>query len=161
MTMPLTHDDVQEILSLVESSAFDELKLEFGDLKLELRRSSLSALPRATAHDDAKETEHAKEKVDANGSPRAEKLISPQTDNGLIAVQSPLLGTFYRAPKPGSDPFIKLGDVISPSSVIGIIEVMKLMNPVTVDVAGEVVEIVAVDGELVEHGQVLIRVKPV
>jgi acetyl-CoA carboxylase biotin carboxyl carrier protein len=70
------------------------------------------------------------------------------------------LGVFYHAPKPGAPPFVAIGDRVQPDSVIGIIEVMKLMNQVTAGVTGLVTEIVAPNGEMVEHGQPLIRVKP-
>jgi acetyl-CoA carboxylase biotin carboxyl carrier protein len=75
-------------------------------------------------------------------------------------VPAPLLGTFYHASKPGAAPFVAVGDMVTADTVIGIIEVMKLMNQVTSGIDGIVTEIVAPNGELVEHGQSLIRVKP-
>ncbi len=79
---------------------------------------------------------------------------------GGSEVPAPLLGTFYHAPKPGADPFVKPGDRVTAETVIGIIEVMKLMNSVEAGIAGTVVEFVAPNGELVEHGQTLIRIQP-
>ena len=79
---------------------------------------------------------------------------------GGSEVPAPLLGTYYSAPKPGAAPFVKVGDRVKPDTVIGIIEVMKLMNSVTADVAGIVTAIHAEDGVLVEHGQALISVQP-
>ena len=75
------------------------------------------------------------------------------------AVPAPMLGIYYHAPKPGDAPFVKPGDLVSPETVIGIIEVMKLMNHVSAGVSGIVLEIVAPSGQLVEHGDPLIRVK--
>ena len=71
-----------------------------------------------------------------------------------------MLGTFYHAPKPGADPFVKPGDEVKTDTVIGIIEVMKLMNSVPAGIDGIVTEMVAPNGELVEHGETLIRIKP-
>ncbi|MDB5690497.1 MAG: accB 2, partial [Sphingomonas bacterium] len=79
---------------------------------------------------------------------------------GLIEVKSPLLGIFYHAPKPGEPPFVRPGDRVEEETVIGIIEVMKLMNSARAGVTGEVVEIIAPNGELIEHGQVLMLVRP-
>ena len=79
---------------------------------------------------------------------------------GGSEVPAPLLGTFYHAPKPGAAPFVKVGDTVTEDSVIGIIEVMKLMNQVTAGIAGTVTEIVAANGALVEHGQPLLRIQP-
>jgi acetyl-CoA carboxylase biotin carboxyl carrier protein len=75
-------------------------------------------------------------------------------------VPSPLLGTFYRAPKPGEAPFVDVGANVEETTVIGIIEVMKLMNSVRAGVTGEVVEVLADNGAFVEYGEPLMRVRP-
>jgi acetyl-CoA carboxylase biotin carboxyl carrier protein len=75
-------------------------------------------------------------------------------------VPSPLLGIFYRAPKPGEPPFVQVGTKVNADTVVGIIEVMKLMNSVRAGVAGEVVEILGENGALVEYGEILLRVRP-
>jgi acetyl-CoA carboxylase biotin carboxyl carrier protein len=72
-------------------------------------------------------------------------------------VTAPLLGTFYRAPKPGAAPFVEVGSAVEPETVIAIIEVMKLMNTVRAGRAGRVTEILVTDGALVEYGQPLLR----
>ena len=71
---------------------------------------------------------------------------------------APLFGTFHRAPKPGAAPYSEIGSVVQEDTIIGIIEVMKLMNTVRAGVQGTVVEILAQDGALVEYGQVLLRI---
>ncbi len=71
-----------------------------------------------------------------------------------------MLGIFYRAPKPGEPPFVEVGSKVGEDTVIGIIEVMKLMNTVHAGVKGTVVEILAANGALVEYGEVLLRVRP-
>ena len=73
-------------------------------------------------------------------------------------MNAPLLGTFYRAPKPGAPPFVELGARVEPETVIGIIEVMKLMNAVRAGVRGVVREIRARDGTLVEYGETLLLI---
>ncbi len=155
----LTQQDIDDILRLVDASDFDEFKLELGDLKLEVRRRGASSRPgEPTSGPDVIAT-----------SPKSESS-APATDTVATAaavdtscgkdVPSPLLGTFYHAPKPGADPFVKVGDQVASDTVIGIIEVMKLMNSVTANITGTVTEIVASNGQLVEHGQTLIRVRP-
>jgi oxaloacetate decarboxylase alpha subunit len=71
-----------------------------------------------------------------------------------------MVGTFYRAPSPDSDPFVKVGDFIEKGSVVCIIEAMKLMNEIESEVAGEVVSIRLENGDPVEYGQVLIELRP-
>ena len=77
---------------------------------------------------------------------------------GEVDVPAPLLGNFYEAPRPGDPPFVKPGDKVDAETIIGIIEVMKLMNPIRAGVSGKVVAILAADGSAVEEGQALIRV---
>ena len=72
-----------------------------------------------------------------------------------------MLGTYFRAPKPGERPYVAVGDVVQKDTIVGIIEVMKLMNTVRAEVGGAVAEILVADGALVEYGEILLRiVKP-
>lgn len=154
-----TRKDIEDLLRLIDGSDFDELKLEMGDLKLELRR-------RGSAPAEAASAEQAFSPAPLKGETKAAASAAVTTDASVIAsgggseVPAPLLGTFYHAPKPGAEPFIKIGDTITSDTVIGVIEVMKLMNSVSAGVEGVVTEIIAADGQLVEHGQALIRVQP-
>ena len=150
----LTRSDIDDILKLIDGSDFDELKLEMGDVKLELRRrgAAPAAAPVASAPANAPTPTPA---------PAAAAVPAPVVaSGGGSEVPAPLLGTFYHAPKPGAAPFVKVGDTVTEDSVIGIIEVMKLMNQVTAGIAGTVTEIVAANGALVEHGQPLLRIQP-
>jgi acetyl-CoA carboxylase biotin carboxyl carrier protein len=141
----LSHDDVQEILRLLEASDFDELVLETGGMKLVLRRNGAAG--------------EAKPVAAPRPAQAAEAKAAPVESANGRAVPAPMLGTFYRAPKPGAPPFIEVGALVEPDTVVGIIEVMKLMNAVTAGVRGRVTEICADDGALVEYGQSLIRVE--
>ena len=71
-----------------------------------------------------------------------------------------MVGAFYRAPQPGAEPFVDIGSKVENSSVIAIVEVMKLMCSIPAGVSGEVREILVEDGHLVQRGQLLMRVKP-
>ncbi|MGB2567223.1 acetyl-CoA carboxylase biotin carboxyl carrier protein [Micromonospora citrea] len=79
---------------------------------------------------------------------------------GRIEVRSPIVGTFYRAPEPGAAPFVRVGDAVRPGQVVGIVEAMKLMNEVTAERAGRVVEILVDDGRPVEYDQPLVALDP-
>jgi acetyl-CoA carboxylase biotin carboxyl carrier protein len=81
------------------------------------------------------------------------------TDPNVHEVTSPLLGTFYRAPKPGAPPFVEVGAQVEEETVVAIIEVMKLMNTVRAGVRGTVTEILVSDGALAEYGETLVRVR--
>jgi acetyl-CoA carboxylase biotin carboxyl carrier protein len=153
--MNLTAADVAEILRLVEESTFDEFSLEFEGLKLNFKRGAageglterLASAPPAAAEP-------------SRADPSS--LIPVPADPDSQAVCSPMLGTFYRAPKPGAPPFVTVGSAVEEDTIVGIIEVMKLMNTVRAQVRGTVTDILAADGALVEYGEVLLRVrKPV
>ena len=80
-------------------------------------------------------------------------------DPNVHNVQAPMLGTFYRAPKPGEPAYVAVGDMVEKDTIVGIIEVMKLMNTVRAEVRGTVAEILVADGAFVEYGQNLLRVR--
>lgn len=74
-------------------------------------------------------------------------------------VTSPMVGTFYRAPSPDAPSFVELGSQVTPKTVICIVEAMKLMNEIEAEVSGEIVEVLAKNGDLVEYGQPLFKIK--
>ncbi|WP_200207342.1 acetyl-CoA carboxylase biotin carboxyl carrier protein [Micromonospora coerulea] len=84
----------------------------------------------------------------------------PPPEPGRLTVRAPVVGTFYRAPEPGAPPFVAVGDLIRPGQVVGIVEAMKLMNEVTADQAGRVVEVLVDDGQPVEYDQPLLALEP-
>ena len=84
---------------------------------------------------------------------------STSTD-ASVSISAPMLGTFYRAPAPGAPPFVDVGAAVEHDTVVCLIEVMKMMNPVSAGVAGTIVDVCADNAALVEHGAVLFRVRP-
>jgi acetyl-CoA carboxylase biotin carboxyl carrier protein len=164
----LTAADVAEIMRLVEQSNFDELTLEMDGIKLCLRRGEADHL-RSVLGPQAR----AAGAAPGSAAPRpaaADPAVAvtatspsplPPVDPNIHEVASPLLGTFYRAPKPGAAPFVEVGGQVEEETVVAIIEVMKLMNTVRAGVRGTVTEILVADGALAEYGQTLLRVRKV
>ncbi len=153
--MSLTAKDVAEILRLLEESRFDELTLEMNGVKVQLRRGQKGEAGPAPGVRVAKPAATGDEptvRMPLN------KALGAPADG--VAVPAPLLGVFYRAPKPGEPPFVEVGSRVAPDTIIGIIEVMKLMNTVRAGVSGEVLRIDAPNGELVEYGQTVLFVRP-
>lgn len=95
----------------------------------------------------------------AGATPGGSLRAASAPDANVHDVQSPLLGTFYRSPKPGAPPFVDVGSVVDEDTTVAIIEVMKLMNTVRAGVRGTVTEVLASDGALVEFEQPLLRVR--
>jgi len=159
--LTLTAKDVAEIMRLLEESSFDTLSLEIDGIKLNLQRGSAAPVRQQAATASAPQSSAAHGPVAASHpAPSAARKTKPPPEPGLAEIASPLLGIFYRAPKPGEPPFVEVGSKVSEETVVGIIEVMKLMNSVHAGVKGEVVEILAANGTLVEYGEALLRVRP-
>lgn len=155
--MSLTAKDVAEILKLLEGSSFDSLDLEIDGMRVQLRRGGVSG------QGNAQPPVSSPLAAPASPVPAARTgvaMAAPvEVPPGASAVTAPLLGVFYRAPKPGEPPYVEIGSRVEPGTIVGIIEVMKLMNTVRAGVAGEVVAIPARNGELVEYGEALLFVR--
>ena len=161
--MTLTAADVAEIMRLVEQSKFDELNLEMDGVKLTLRRAGAAGgLARSDTIQpgplDAAATAAARSDA-AIAQSAAPAVVAGPIEANLRDIPSPMLGTFYRAPKPGTAPFVEIGSAVDEDSVIAIIEVMKLMNTVRAGVKGVITEILPADETLVEFGEVLMRAR--
>ncbi len=166
--MYLTSDDVQDILHLLDTLPFGELHLRTESFHLSLRRAAdgewtqttqVLAPPRiappavpATAETTTGETTTG----ESPPSPAA-----PAGHGGrLTEVPAPLPGTFYRAPRPGSPPFVEVGSEVDADTVVGIIETMKLMNSVYACRRGTIAMLCVADAEFVRQGAVLMRIDP-
>jgi acetyl-CoA carboxylase biotin carboxyl carrier protein len=154
----LTGADIAEIARLLDESHFTDLRLEMGSLKLRIRRDGGRWQPALEDEDE----EVAAEATPSATSPAPEPPPLGQEAGaaraGEVDVPAPLLGNFYTAPRPGDPPFVQPGDKVDEETVIGIIEVMKLMNPIRAGVTGTVVTMLAENGTAVEEGEPLIRV---
>ena len=143
--MPLSDDDVREILRLIDESDVEELRVDTEAFSLYVLRGALAQGAPPTPADAAPA-------VDARGG----RAVSDE----LVTISAPMLGTFYRAEAPGAAPFVDVGARVEPDTVVCLIEVMKMMNPVPAGVAGTVVEVYADNAQVVEYGTALFQVEP-
>ncbi len=146
-----------ELMDYLASSDFAEFELERGGFKLRLvkqPRQITTAMPAAPAPAAASVVEPSAP-IGASGP------SSAGSEDGLEAIASPMVGTFYRAANPNADPFVDVGDTVEPGQVIGIVEAMKLMNEIEADRSGEIVEIPVANGQPVEYGETIFRVRPI
>jgi acetyl-CoA carboxylase biotin carboxyl carrier protein len=137
--MELSHEDVREIMRIIDESGVEELRIDIAGFSLHVRRTSDAEAPGATPQVSV-----------------PDRASQPSSAAGAaVVVPAPLLGTFYRAEAPGEPPLVEVGDRVTPESVVCLIEVMKLMNHIQAGVAGTVAEVMADNGALVEFGQAL------
>ncbi|MFD3582276.1 acetyl-CoA carboxylase biotin carboxyl carrier protein [Streptomyces sp. NPDC058683] len=130
--------DILDLVAQLDEGGYEFADVEFGDVRVRMSRSAelppdqRPALPPQVA-------ESAPPTPAAEGTP----------------VPAPMIGVFYRSPSPGAPPFVEPGTTVEPDTTVGIIEVMKLMNPVAAGVAGTLTDFLVKDGEQVEFGQPL------
>jgi len=174
----INQDDVLEILKIIEESTFDELHLEMGDLKLIVKkRAEQGVVQEGGVHHHQEPTEAAVPEKPPEApephQPAASPAIAPEApaaiaepsapldQEGLTPIKSPMLGTFYLAPKPGAPPFVEVGQVVSEDDTVCIIEVMKLFNTIKAGIRGRIVKICAENAQMVEFQQTLFLVEEI
>ena len=140
-------EKVKELIELMKENDLVELEIEDGKNKIALKRPGaggpvMTQVPMAAAP--------------AAGQAPAEEA----KDDGLVEIVSPMVGTFYSAPSPDSDPFVEVGSKVSADTVICIIEAMKVMNEIKAETSGTITEILCKTGEAIEFGQAIFKVTP-
>ena len=159
-----SYQDLLQIVDLIKTSAqFNEFHLKVGDIELDIRRGEPAARP-APAAAPAPATSIPTPATPAAPPPPA-AVAEPHRGvplayaAGSVLVKSPMVGTFYRSPEPGAHPFVEVGARVTAASIVGIVEVMKLMNSIPAGQAGVVTHILVEDGEPVQYGQVLVVIE--
>jgi acetyl-CoA carboxylase biotin carboxyl carrier protein len=179
--MDLTNDDVADILALLDSLPYDSLDLETPRFRLTLRRAAgggwteesqvlaepapVTPAPNGSAPPAASPTaspdiSEISGRAGEPGMAGAGESGAAAGTHGFAIVAAPLPGTFYRAPRPGADPFVAAGDTVSPDTVVAIVETMKLMNSVHAGTAGRVARICLENGEFAPLGATLMLIEP-
>lgn len=160
--MSLTFREVDQILRIIEEFPASEVRFEYGDLKIHVRRSSADAprQPRPAALAPAHHGERSAAEAVPGAPPTAPEAAAPEVREGLTAIASPMMGVFYSAPAPGAEPFVSVGQRVQEGDALCIIEVMKIMNTITSPCAGTVVEIRAHNAQTVASGAALMWIRP-
>jgi acetyl-CoA carboxylase biotin carboxyl carrier protein len=153
--------ELKDLIEFLIEKDITEFELERGDVKVRIRRGgeALAAAP-AGHYAPAPPASVAPAPAPSVAAVPAAPPAAAAEEAGLHSVKSPIVGTYYESPSPGSPPFVKVGDAVEAGQVLCIIEAMKLMNEIESDVAGEVVKKLASNGQPVEYGQALFVVKP-
>lgn len=152
--LPLTPEDVNEIAAILDGSRFDRLDLKTSRFRLRVERSGEGWTQNWSLEEDVASDTASTAALAQAAAPAAEVL-----PDGHAAVPAPLPGTFYRAPQPGAPPFVQPGDRVTPDTVVGIVETMKLMNPVHAGHAGEVATLCVDNATMVDGGDTLMHIK--
>ena len=158
--MPLSYDDISELLKIVDSSSCEELILETSDIKLIVRKRSSNGADVRPAPTDQSQAQTGSHVASAPAAPAPSPTAADDTQNAAGIVRAPMVGTFYRAPSPDAPPFVEVGSKVRKGDPLCIIEVMKLFTTVHAEFGGQVVEMAVENGGFVEYGQTLFLIAP-
>jgi acetyl-CoA carboxylase biotin carboxyl carrier protein len=159
----MNQKELKELIEFLIEKDIAEFELERGDVKVRIKRGAepvaMPAVPHFAVHPaPAPVPEIASTPAAAVAAKAAEETASA-VDQGLHVVRSPIVGTFYESPSPGSPPFVKAGDMVEVGQVLCIVEAMKLMNEIEADAAGEIVKKLVGNGQPIEYGQELFLIR--
>ena len=146
--------DVYELLDKFDGSACCEMELNLNGTQLSLKKYSSIAVP--SGLNNASGLNNV---VAGNTQTQAEQVTDNASAGDAVEIKAPLVGTFYQAPGPDDQPYVKVGQQVKKGDVVGIIEAMKLMNEVVAPQDGVILSIDATDGNMVQYGQVLFTMK--
>jgi acetyl-CoA carboxylase biotin carboxyl carrier protein len=162
----MNQKELKELIEFLIEKDIAEFELERGDVKVKIKRAAESSLaapdPRYIAIQSPPVSIPVPVSAPASVPGRVDSAagaVAPEPDEGLYIVRSPIVGTFYESPSPGSPPFAKVGDALEVGQVLCIVEAMKLMNEIECDVAGELVKKLVANGQPIEYGQELFAVR--
>ncbi len=134
---------VKELIELMKANDLIEIEVVDGDSKILLRRPGTVQPPPLVS-----------------AAPPVSSAAPVSEDAGLESIKSPIVGTFYQASNPDSAPYVKISDRVNPDTVVCVVEAMKVMNEIKAEIDGTIVEICCKDGQAIEFGQVLFKVRP-
>jgi len=169
----MNQKEIKELIELLVEKDITEFKLERGDVKVHVKRGGSAAPMVQMAPVSA-----AQPVVAASAAPGVSSAATPSvtpaqafapssatpaeeavSDADLFIVKSPIVGTFYEAPSPGTPPFVKVGDAVKEGQVLCIIEAMKLMNEIEAETSGTIAKILVSNGSPVEYGMPLFGIR--
>ena len=157
----MNQKELKELIDFLIEKNIAEFELERGDVKVRIKRGFPASEGPVTVQGAAHGNPHPPSVAQAEAPLTSAPSRPPAAaEEGLHIVKSPIVGTFYESPSPGSPPFVKPGDAIEAGQVLCIIEAMKLMNEIEADMSGEVVKRLVNNGQPVEYGQALFSIRP-
>jgi len=156
--------EIQKLIRMIERSPVTEFELVDNDLKIRISKNGshheVTMMPAPMAMPQmgyAPAPMQMPAMMPGAPAPAAESRPAPSAN--MIEIKAPMVGTYYRAPSPDADPYVRVGDVVDVGKVLCIIEAMKLMNEIESEVKGKIVEMLVENAQPVEFGQVLFRIE--
>lgn len=155
----LNLSEIRELAELVNEYGFTDFRFENEKIKVRLSKQLYMPTAVSQAQIAQPATLPVSQPQATQSGVSLEDVKSPTVDDDVHVITSPIVGTFYRAPGPDKEPYVKEGSMVSPETVVCIVEAMKLMNEIQAETSGEVVKIYVENGQPVEYGQPLFGIK--
>lgn len=146
---PLDLEEIRALIRLATESDIAELEVDAPHVKVRIKKDARNSVTRPLV-----------EVTRADGRRMEPDVREIMPDDGLVPIVAPMVGTFYRAPKPDAPPFVKEGDDVQAGQTVCVLEAMKLFNEITTDVSGRIARVLIENGAPVEYGQPLFLVDP-
>jgi acetyl-CoA carboxylase biotin carboxyl carrier protein len=156
-SVPFDLERIKELIHLMEEHDLTEVDLHKGDQRCRLRRGPQGVVPMMPGPYPAALAQSAPQAASASGSSGTAQ--SSAVPDGTVVIKSPTVGTFYSAASPEDEPFAKVGTPVEPDTVVCLVEAMKVYNQITADVKGTITEVLVANGDAIEFGQPLFRVR--
>jgi acetyl-CoA carboxylase biotin carboxyl carrier protein len=153
---------IKELIEIMKQNSLEELEITQDDNKIYLKRCppQQPLVPAVTSLPVTRQVGAAPagaQSIEVSGQPGAPQ---PPHEEELVVIKSPIVGTFYAKPSPDSEPYVEIGSSVGPQTIVCIIEAMKVMNEIKAEISGTIAEVLVTDGQAVEYGQVLFKVRP-
>ena len=150
---------IKQLIEIMKENGLVEIEIKHDDDKIVLKRAQpqqiVSGIPMMSPESAVPVGPESVETVSQSSTP---KPVTSQED--LVEIKSPIVGTFYATSSPDSEPYVDIDSVVGPQTVVCIIEAMKVMNEIKAETSGTIAEILVTNGQAVEYGQVLFKVRP-
>jgi acetyl-CoA carboxylase biotin carboxyl carrier protein len=157
---------IKELIEIMKRNELVEVEISHGDDKIFLKRCqpqpavSGSGTGAVIGGPDISTAPAAPNAAQTSAQQVPPSVSEPQLEDDLVEITSPLVGTFYMTPSPDSEPYVEVGSYVDAQAVVCIIEAMKVMNEIKTETGGTIAEILVANGQAVEYGQVLFRIRP-
>lgn len=164
----MQYEEIKELIAIFEKTDLNDMEVELDNAKVRLNRGPVApwmiqapqmVQPQGMVMPMTNAEDNTSVQVEAPKVSEIKEDSAKESDPGTKVIKAPIVGTFYQSSAPGEDPFVKVGDNVSEGEVVCIIEAMKFMNEVNSTVSGTITEVLVKDGDFVEYGQELFRVK--
>ncbi|MCI2774464.1 acetyl-CoA carboxylase biotin carboxyl carrier subunit [Staphylococcus petrasii] len=157
--------EIKELIEILDQSSLTEINIEDNkgsvvNLKKQKETEIITpqyAQPQAPVA--APQPTASQPQTTTEATPSTSSESASDADANYQTINAPMVGTFYKSPSPEEDAYVKVGDKVSDDSTVCILEAMKLFNEIQAEISGEIVEILVEDGQMVEYGQPLFKVK--